>query len=770
MMRRLSFRKQLVTLILTVALVGINVFWAFPTEASGAGLKEDALATKEEENLLPSTVENTETIEALTATNTRTAFQDANNYTLTEAEENTDTYTYSLNKGDIFTFDLWASSGNMKLNFEFADAYNRIDNYTWGSSALHRTYEIKFTGTYTLTITEDDNKSGYYGLRAYKFAGSDPTLVALPFKQAESFSKNSLRDTSSQRYKEYTFTGIAGHELQLQMTSNSNTDWQIGDSYGNAISDGSNGTSHNKTFKPNFTDTYKLKVWTQAETDTGYSVYLYDKNQASVPVPSAQKPIDKLSTVTVVDDHTTNLIEEGNAYKITKTYSLSAGQHFALSLKTYSSYEIDYKFYNSSQTIGSDTWGHNSIEKDFVIADTGTYTLEVTPYSASKSGAVELFTRKFDTYEKTVNLPYALTNAFSDNSPIETNYTHRFKFNCVANHRVTISTYSVPDCKWYLKDRFGNVVHSDTWGTNSYSHEFTPPITDYYYFEVASSYRGQYNLSIKDMDIAPTSVKITKDGSPVSSVTSLGGQAIYLGTQVQPSNAYDQTVSWTSSDPQVAQVVNGTVTPISGGKTKITVKTNVGGKTASIEVYVKGLSLSKAKVIVSGDQVYSGKAKKPSVKVTFDGKAVPASNYSVSYANNKKVGKATIKIKAKGAYYTGTTNASFSISPKAYALKGAVAGKRNLTAKWEKLTSAKKKSLGDVSGIQIRYRSVYSSYSSTSYGAWITKSAKVSDASKKINRLSAGYKYQVQLRVYKTVGGKKYYSDWSKIKTTGYTR
>ncbi|MFP3154543.1 Ig-like domain-containing protein [Lachnospiraceae bacterium ZAX-1] len=768
-MRRLSFRRKLVTLSLTIALVGTSVFLAFPTDVSGAGPKEDALATKEQENLLPNTVENMETMEALTATNTRTSFQDASNFTLIEEEGNTDTYTYKLKKGDIFTFDLWASNADMDLNFEFADSYNRIDSYSYtGSSALHKTYEIKFTGTYTLTIAEYNKKSGYYGLRAYKFAGNDPTLVALPFKQAESFSKSSLRDTSSLRYKEYTFTGIAGHELSLQMTSASNTDWQISDAYGNAISDGSNGTSHNKTFKPNFTDTYKLKVWTQAETNTKYSVNLYDKNQSSVPVPSAQKPMDKLSTVTIVDDHTANLIESGNEYKITKTYSLSAGQHFALSINTYSPYKIKYEFYNSSQTIDSDISGRNRIEKDFVIVDTDTYTLEITPDSDSKSGVVELFTRTFDTYEKAVDLPYVLTNAFSDNSPIEQNYVHRFEFNCIANHRVMISTYSVPNCKWYLKNSFGNVVMSDTWGTNRYSYEFKPTITDDYYFEIASSYRGQYNLSIKDMDIAPTAIEIMKDGSPVSSVTSLSGQTIHLGTQVEPSNAYDQTVSWTSSDPQVAKVVNGTVTPISGGKTTITAKTNVGKKTASIKVYVKGLSLSKAKVTVSGNQVYSGKVKKPSVKVTFNGKAVSASNYSVTYKNNKKVGKATIKVKAKGTYYTGTTNASFPISPKAYALKGVVAENRNLTAIWEELTSAKKKSLGDVSGIQIRYREVYSSDGSNDYGTWIIKSAKAADVSKRINDLSSGYKYQVQLRIYKTVGGKKYYSAWSKTKTTRY--
>ena len=38
-------------------------------------------------------------------------------------------------------------------------------------------------------------------------------------------------------------------------------------------------------------------------------------------------------------------------------------------------------------------------------------------------------------------------------------------------------------------------------------------------------------------------------------------------------------------------------------------------------------------------------------------------------------------------------------------------------------------------------------------------------ASKKVTKLKGGKKYYVKIRTYKTVDGKKYYSDWSETRT-----
>ncbi len=82
------------------------------------------------------------------------------------------------------------------------------------------------------------------------------------------------------------------------------------------------------------------------------------------------------------------------------------------------------------------------------------------------------------------------------------------------------------------------------------------------------------------------------------------------------------------------------------------------------------------------------------------------------------------------------------------------AAKKAFTVKWKKTAAAK------TTGYQIRY-SLKSSMASAKT-VTITKKATVS---KKITKLKAKKKYYVQVRTYKTVNGKKYFSAWSTKKT-----
>ena len=65
-----------------------------------------------------------------------------------------------------------------------------------------------------------------------------------------------------------------------------------------------------------------------------------------------------------------------------------------------------------------------------------------------------------------------------------------------------------------------------------------------------------------------------------------GGDTATLVATVAPDNATDKTVTWESSDPNVATVENGVVTPIAAGEATITVTTVDGNKTATCEVTV----------------------------------------------------------------------------------------------------------------------------------------------------------------------------------------
>ncbi|MDR3601238.1 MAG: cell wall-binding repeat-containing protein [Desulfosporosinus sp.] len=76
-----------------------------------------------------------------------------------------------------------------------------------------------------------------------------------------------------------------------------------------------------------------------------------------------------------------------------------------------------------------------------------------------------------------------------------------------------------------------------------------------------------------------------------------GGTSSILTATVAPNNATDQVVSWSSSNPSVATVVGGIVTPIAAGTATITATTHDGGKMATSVVSVLA---NRAAVAVTG--------------------------------------------------------------------------------------------------------------------------------------------------------------------------
>lgn len=163
-----------------------------------------------------------------------------------------------------------------------------------------------------------------------------------------------------------------------------------------------------------------------------------------------------------------------------------------------------------------------------------------------------------------------------------------------------------------------------------------------------------------------------------------------------------------------------------------------------------------SKISLSAEKyTYDGKAKKPAVTVKDSaGKAIAASNYSVSYASGRKnVGSYSVTIKFKGNY-SGTVKKAFVINPKATALSKVTAGKKQLTVTWKKQAT-------QTTGYQIQY-STSSKFSSAK-----TKNvSKNSTTSQTISKLTAKKKYYVRIRTYKNVKvdgtSKKLYSGWSK--------
>ncbi len=74
------------------------------------------------------------------------------------------------------------------------------------------------------------------------------------------------------------------------------------------------------------------------------------------------------------------------------------------------------------------------------------------------------------------------------------------------------------------------------------------------------------------------------------------------------------------------------------------------------------LDLAKATVTVDpAEYTYDGKAKEPTVTVTYDGKVIPTSDYKVTYESNVEAGTAKVKISAVGNNTTGSVTKDFTI-------------------------------------------------------------------------------------------------------------
>ena len=178
------------------------------------------------------------------------------------------------------------------------------------------------------------------------------------------------------------------------------------------------------------------------------------------------------------------------------------------------------------------------------------------------------------------------------------------------------------------------------------------------------------------------------------------------------------------------------------------------GQTITKTFKITGKSLTKANVSGISNKVYTGKAIKPAPVVKLGGKTLKKGvDYTVSYKNNKKVGKATVTIKGKGAY-TGTITKTFKINPKKTTIKKATSPKtRQLKVSYGKVKG--------VTGYQVKYST------SKKFTKKTTKTVTVKGAgktSKTIKKLKKGKTYYVKVRSYKTVNGVKYYGAYSAVK------
>ena len=164
------------------------------------------------------------------------------------------------------------------------------------------------------------------------------------------------------------------------------------------------------------------------------------------------------------------------------------------------------------------------------------------------------------------------------------------------------------------------------------------------------------------------------------------------------------------------------------------------------EAAAKTVSISKTKIKLSATTMtYTGKALKPSVKVTYGKKTLKSGkNYTVKYSNNKNIGVAKVTITGvKKGGYTGSKTITFQILPaKVTGFKVSSFDTSSATLKWSSVKGA----------------TGYYVYSYNAKTKKYTKVATVKKTSATIKKLSKGVEYVYAVKAYKTVGKKTYTS------------
>ncbi|MCQ2566859.1 MAG: chitobiase/beta-hexosaminidase C-terminal domain-containing protein [Mogibacterium sp.] len=175
---------------------------------------------------------------------------------------------------------------------------------------------------------------------------------------------------------------------------------------------------------------------------------------------------------------------------------------------------------------------------------------------------------------------------------------------------------------------------------------------------------------------------------------------------------------------------------------------DVAEKTYTVD---KGVITAGMVSLSASTYTYTGKAKTPAVIING---LVKGTDYTVSYANNTKVGQATVTVTGIGNY-EGTVTKNFIIKPAKATVSKIAPARKALTV------TVKSQKASGITGYKIYYKASGAS-------KWSSKALSASKTSLKIKNLKSKKYYYVKTIAYKTVGSKTYYGAYSttkKVKT-----
>lgn len=154
---------------------------------------------------------------------------------------------------------------------------------------------------------------------------------------------------------------------------------------------------------------------------------------------------------------------------------------------------------------------------------------------------------------------------------------------------------------------------------------------------------------------------------------------------------------------------------------------------------------------------YNSKVQSPTASqvqvLDENGKVIPSTYYTVSRVkttDGRKVGKHAVKITFKGNFQ-GSNTRYYNIVPKGTAIKSVSAGKGTLKINWAKQST-------QTTGYQIRL--CKNNKFTSGVKVYTVKNYKT--VTLNVKKLSRKTGYYIQIRTYKTVSGKHYFSGWSK--------
>lgn len=187
--------------------------------------------------------------------------------------------------------------------------------------------------------------------------------------------------------------------------------------------------------------------------------------------------------------------------------------------------------------------------------------------------------------------------------------------------------------------------------------------------------KSAYTIEFKDnIDVGTASfVATAKEGSGYFG--SVSGTFEIEKARIAEVNVENKYYTGSQVEPEVEVLDNyGNIVPASEytvtysdnvevGLANVTVKANSGSNYRGTLYDHFIIAKAKAVSMEVEDQTYTGKAIKPSVKVTAeDGRVIPEDQYTATYKNNVNVGTATVQITMKNSsVFAGSLNSTFEI-------------------------------------------------------------------------------------------------------------